>query len=52
MNLGEYLTLGSREPQKKSPLKIQKNISKIVKRTNRVVKTQKKKRKVCQKMVG
>lgn len=44
MNLGEYLTLRSREPQK-SLLKIQKNISKIVKRTNRVVQTQKKKRK-------
>lgn len=46
MNLGESLTLGSREPQKKNPLKIQKNINKIVKRTNSVVKAQKNKRKV------
>lgn len=50
--LGEYLTLRCGGAQKRSQLKIQKKISKIVNRTNRLVKTQKKKAKVWWEIIG
>lgn len=45
MKLGEYLTIRTREPWKRSQLNIQKKIGKIILKSNKMVKTQKKKTK-------